>query len=191
MKLESFSLLYPDESTLAAHLAGRDTPDIDMYTLQELGLLEHVHPKSLPAAEYATTDPAVIAYRNRTFADLLIAQETERTEKSGELPLICEDTFVNMGDSHASRYQLKELFTPEQLRSRIALQNYITGSTRLKATVFSMIDGVRTSGFLVQSCVACQNGRDNDYTQQFNVVDPLLWILDQFGIFPSYIEEGE
>ena len=71
MKLESFSLLYPDESTLAAHLAGRDTPDIDMYTLQELGLLEHFHPKSLPAAEYATTDPAVIAYRNRTFADLL------------------------------------------------------------------------------------------------------------------------
>lgn len=137
-----------------------------------------------------TLEQLPVAYI-RTFADLLIAQETERTEESGELPLICEDTFVNMGDSHASRYQLKELFTPEQLRSRIALQNYITGSTRLKATVFSMIDGVRTSGFLVQSCVACQNGRDNDYTQQFNVVDPLLWILDQFGIFPSYIEEGK
>ena len=37
MKLENFSLLYPDGQTQNDHLAGRDVPDIDMYTLQELG----------------------------------------------------------------------------------------------------------------------------------------------------------
>ena len=71
MKLENFSLLYPDGQTQNDHLAGRDVPDIDMYTLQELGMLEFFNPKSVPAAEHFTTDPAVITYRNQTFADLL------------------------------------------------------------------------------------------------------------------------
>lgn len=71
MKLESFSLLYPDGKTQQDHLAGIGVPDIDMYTLQELGMLEFFNPKSTPAAEHFTTDPAVIAYRNQTFSDLL------------------------------------------------------------------------------------------------------------------------
>jgi len=71
MKLENFSLLYPDGKTQQDHLAGVNVPDIDMYTLQELGMLEFFNPKSTPAAEHFTTDPAVIAYRNQTFSDLL------------------------------------------------------------------------------------------------------------------------
>ncbi len=71
MKLENFSLLYPDGKTQQDHLAGVSVPDIDMYTLQELGMLEFFNPKSMPAAEFFTTDPAVIAYRNQTFADML------------------------------------------------------------------------------------------------------------------------
>lgn len=71
MKLENFSLLYPDGKTQQDHLAGINVPDIDMYTLQELGMLEFFHTKSLPTAEFFTTDPAVIAYRNQTFADML------------------------------------------------------------------------------------------------------------------------
>ncbi len=71
MKLENFSLLYPDGKTRQDHLAGIGVPDIDMYTLQELGMLEFFNPKSTPAAEHFTTDPAVIAYRNQTFSDLL------------------------------------------------------------------------------------------------------------------------
>ena len=71
MKLENFSLLYPDGQTQQEHLAGVNVPDIDMYTLQELGMLEFFNPKSAPAAEHFTTDPAVIAYRNQTFADML------------------------------------------------------------------------------------------------------------------------
>ncbi len=71
MKLENFSLLYPDGKTQQEHLAGVNVPDIDMYTLQELGMLEFFNPKSSPAAEHFTTDPAVITYRNQTFADLL------------------------------------------------------------------------------------------------------------------------
>lgn len=73
MKLENFSLLYPDESSQRRHVSGTDAavPDIDMYTLQELGMLEIFDLKSRPLAEFFTTDPAVIAYRNQTFADML------------------------------------------------------------------------------------------------------------------------
>ena len=34
----SFSLLYPDAATMAAHHAGADAPRIDDFTLEELGL---------------------------------------------------------------------------------------------------------------------------------------------------------
>lgn len=71
MRLENFSLLYPDAETRRAHMAGRDVPDIDMYTLQELGMLEIFDLKSTELSEFFTTDPAVITYRNQTFADLL------------------------------------------------------------------------------------------------------------------------
>ena len=71
MKLENFSLLYPDAEALRAHLAGEDAPDVDMYTLQELGLLGVFDTKSAPAADFCTMDPRVIAYRNQTFADLM------------------------------------------------------------------------------------------------------------------------
>ena len=71
MKLENFSLLYPDGKAREAHLSGTDAPDIDMYTLQELGFLGVFDTKSAPAAEFCTVDPRVIAYRNETFADLM------------------------------------------------------------------------------------------------------------------------
>ena len=71
MKLENFSLLYPDAETQRAHLSGKNVPDIDMYTLQELGMLEIFDPKATPLSEFFTTDPAVITYRNETFSDML------------------------------------------------------------------------------------------------------------------------
>lgn len=71
MKLENFSLLYPDGQTQRDHIAGKNVPDIDMYTLQELGMLEIFSPKSAELSEFFTTDPEVITYRNQTFSDML------------------------------------------------------------------------------------------------------------------------
>lgn len=71
MKLENFSLLYPNADKQRDHLAGKNVPDIDMYTLQELGMLEIFDPKATPLSEIFTTDPEVIAYRNETFSDML------------------------------------------------------------------------------------------------------------------------
>ncbi len=74
MDLSHFSLLYPDEESQRDHFEGRSVPDIDMFTLQELGLLEQFTLKNSELAEYLTMDPAVMKYRRETFGDML---ETE------------------------------------------------------------------------------------------------------------------
>ena len=39
--LTNFSLLYPSPESAAAHYAGSDTPDISLYELEQLGLLDN------------------------------------------------------------------------------------------------------------------------------------------------------
>ena len=40
MDFHDFSLIYPDEETRKRHADGQDKPDIDLFTLQELGMTE-------------------------------------------------------------------------------------------------------------------------------------------------------
>ena len=40
MDFNTFSLIYPDEASRKRHDSGECVPDIDLFTLQELGLLE-------------------------------------------------------------------------------------------------------------------------------------------------------
>ena len=71
MELTFFSLLYPNEQSQKDHFSGKYCPDIDMYTLDELGLLEAFDLKNSKVEEYFTIDPAVMRYRNEMFADML------------------------------------------------------------------------------------------------------------------------
>lgn len=71
MNLTDFSLIYPSEQSKKEHYAGKHTPDIDMYTLEELGMLEILDLKNSELSEYFTTDPEVMKYRNETFSDML------------------------------------------------------------------------------------------------------------------------
>ena len=69
--LSRFSLIYPDETTQAAHYSGSDVPTIDMFVLEELGLNEVLSLKNSDLDEYFTTDPSVIAHRMEVFEDML------------------------------------------------------------------------------------------------------------------------
>ena len=71
LDLSKFSLIYPDEETQAKHYRGEDSPNIDMFVLEELGLLEVFNLKNSDLNEYFTTDPAVIAHRMSVFDDML------------------------------------------------------------------------------------------------------------------------
>ena len=71
MELRNFSLIYPDAAAKERHLSGQDTPDIDMYTLKELGMTEILDLKSSDLSDFFTMDPEVMRYRTQTFRDML------------------------------------------------------------------------------------------------------------------------
>ena len=79
MDLSNFSLLFPDESTKKDHYSGINCPDIDMYTLEQLGMLEILDLKSSELSDYFTTSESVMEYRNEVFADMLASPALSAT----------------------------------------------------------------------------------------------------------------
>ena len=69
--LSKFSLIYPDETSQINHYEGKEAPIIDMFVLEELGLLEVFNLKNSDLDEYFTTNPKVIEHRMAVFADML------------------------------------------------------------------------------------------------------------------------
>ena len=74
MNFNEFSLIYPSEELRRLHDNGQSVPDIDLFTLQELGLLEIFRLKNRDLSEFFTTDPDVIRYRMATFDDMMRCQ---------------------------------------------------------------------------------------------------------------------
>ncbi len=75
MDFHEFSLIYPSEEARRAHDSGERVPDIDLFTLQELGLLEIFTLKNRDLSEFFTMDPEVMRYRMATFDDMLRCRE--------------------------------------------------------------------------------------------------------------------
>ncbi len=75
----NFSLIFPDAQTQLAHYNGEDIPDINMFVLEELGLLEVFSLKNSDLDEYFTTSPQVIKYRMEVFRDMLECPEISKT----------------------------------------------------------------------------------------------------------------
>ena len=71
MDLTNFSLLYPDAESRQEHYSENNRPDIDMYTLEELGMLEILDLKSSDLSDFFTLSPAVMKYRNEVFSDMM------------------------------------------------------------------------------------------------------------------------
>ena len=141
MKLENFSLLYPDAETLRNHLAGKNVPDIDMYTLQELGMLEIFSPKSTELSEFFTTDPAVIAYRNETFSDMLnnpILADTLRRL----VPVLQDITELRRLEQDAGNED-----TASYLSSMTEIELYITCVDILHKGMCAARSGIRGTAF--------------------------------------------
>ncbi len=77
MDFHTFSLIYPDEASRKRHESGEEVPDIDLFTLQELGLLEHFSLKHRDLSDFFTADPDVIRYRIATFDDMMRCRELD------------------------------------------------------------------------------------------------------------------
>ncbi len=161
MKLENFSLLYPDGKTQQDHLAGVGVPDIDMYTLQELGMLEFFNPKSTPAAEHFTTDPAVITYRNQTFSDLLNNPSLLDTLHR-LVPVLQDITELRRLESDSS-----EDDTASYLSSMTEIELYITCVDILHKGMTEVKSGLRGTAFK-RLCDCVIELAESDYYRELN-----------------------
>ena len=79
MDFNTFSLIYPNEELRKKHDSGECVPDIDLFTLQELGLLEVFNLKNRDLSEFFTMDAEVIRYRiDSWFSEAKTAQLQSR-----------------------------------------------------------------------------------------------------------------
>ena len=77
--LSEFSLLYPMTEQVSARYNDATHPDISMFVLEELGLLDVFNLKNSDLSEYFTTDPSIIRYRNEIFGDMLNCPSISKT----------------------------------------------------------------------------------------------------------------
>ncbi len=89
MNFNEFSLIYPTPQAKNEHAQGKNVPDIDLFTLQELGLLEFFRLKDSDLSTFLTTDAAVMQYRIASFHDMM--QCPELTEMFNRLIPILND----------------------------------------------------------------------------------------------------
>jgi len=89
MDLNNFSLIYPDFETRQNHYKGINVPKIDMFALEELGMLDFIDLRNSDLSDYFTTDSTVIEYRMETFKDML--ENPEISDILGELVPILGD----------------------------------------------------------------------------------------------------
>ena len=106
-ELNDFSLLYPAENTQNRY-DERLHPNIDMFVLEELGLLDVFNLKNSDLSEYFTSDPLAIRYRNEVFADMLACPSISKT-LSRLIPIlsdIMELRRLEADDGEANSYLL-------------------------------------------------------------------------------------
>ena len=160
MKLDNFSLIYPDEQTQRDHLSGKSVPDIDMYTLQELGMLEIFNLKSRELCEFFTIDPAVIAYRNSTFADMLNNPELAET-LNRLVPVLNDITELRRLESDSAED------TNSYLSSLTEIELYISCVDILHKGLMSVSGKLKGTAFLrLADCV--RELAESDYYRELN-----------------------
>ena len=71
MNFQNFSLIYPNGKSRPQNDGSDMIPDIDLFTLEELGLLEAFSLKSQDLSTFFTDDLEVMSYRIATFDDMM------------------------------------------------------------------------------------------------------------------------
>lgn len=127
-----------------------------------------------------------------TFGDKFLAEEMRKPLTPDSIHRITKATFPSTAYTDATYRSLKRHFTPEAIHNRFLLHQTFhdlgENSPHLE-TLFQH----NTCHFLVQSCSsvkASNNDLVNNYTTQFNVVDPLIWLLHNLLIFPPSLNHG-
>lgn len=104
--------------------------------------------------------------------------EVEAGTQRVEIPLLTEDTFCRQG---------RGMYSREQILPRVTLETMIL--KQMKPLVARATTENHSAGFLVKATTPyVADGVDMlDFEDSINVMDPLLWILNELDIFPIEI----
>ena len=159
-ELSKFSLIYPDESTQTVHYRGESRPNIDMFVLDELGLLEVFDLKNSDLDEYFTTDSKVIKHRMDVFEDMLAFPEISVTLNK-LIPILTDIMELRRleADTGETESYLESITEIELYISSISTLNQ--GFSPIKESLKS--EAMRTLAFRISELA------DSDYYKELNV----------------------
>ncbi len=143
LDLSKFSLIYPNEDTQTRHYKGEDAPKIDMFVLEELGLLEVFNLKNSNLDEYFTTDPEVIAHRMSVFEDMLEYPEISVT-LNNLIPVLTDIMELR-------RLEADNGDTESYLESITEIELYISSISVLHSGLAPIKDKVKSEAFKILS----------------------------------------
>ena len=159
MDFSEFSLIYPDAEAKKAHDSGKKVPDIDLFTLQELGLLEVFSLKSGNLSDFFTTDPAVMRYRMATFDDMLSCPEL--TEMLNRLVPILNDVM------ELRRLEADSGDTDDYLSSITEIELYVSSIQVLHKGLSQIKERLKSPAFVSLSDLI-QELAESDYYRDLN-----------------------
>ncbi|MBQ4273485.1 MAG: hypothetical protein IJB94_00750, partial [Clostridia bacterium] len=143
MDFNTFSLIYPNEALRKKHDSGECVPDIDLFTLQELGLLEMFNLKNRDLSEFFTMDADVIRYRIATFDDMLRCEAL--TDMLNKLVPVLNDIM------ELRRLEADSGDTNDYLSSITEIELYVSSVKVLHDCLIEVKDQLKSPAFLALS----------------------------------------
>ena len=159
MDFNEFSLIYPNTQARKLHDSGKTVPDIDMFTLQELGLLEILSLKSGDLSEFFTTDPEVMRYRMATFDDMLTCPAL--TEMMGKLVPILNDIM------ELRRLEADSGESEDYLSSITEIELYVSSVNVLHEGLRSVKNDLKSPAFTALAALVTELA-ESDYYRELN-----------------------
>ena len=159
-ELSRFSLIYPDEQTQSYHYDRNNRPNIDMFVLDELGLLEVLDLKNSNLDEYFTSDPKVIKHRMSVFDDMLKFPEISATLNK-LIPILTDIMELRRLEADTGE-------TESYLESITEIELYIASISTLNAGLSEIkdklkSDALRTLAFRISELA------ESDYYKELNI----------------------
>ena len=158
MDFTNFSLLYPNTETKARHESGKDTPDIDLFTLEELGLSEFLAVSGEGLPQFLTTDPEVIRYRLATFADMLACPELSAMQER-LVPVLNDVLELRQLEAENGKEDYLSVITEIEL--------YVSSVEILQSTLADLKGKLKSPAFLSLAKLVAELA-ESDYYRELN-----------------------
>lgn len=159
MDLNNFSLIYPQSVPESERYSSHFRPDIDMFALEELGLLEVFDLKSMELSEFFTLNTDVIRYRMDTFKDMIENESLCKTLLS-LIPILSDIMELR-------RLEAEDGDTNSYLSSITEIELYISAVDLLYDGLSKVREEIKSEAFTTL-CERVTELADSDYYRELN-----------------------